>query len=36
MVFDESFRNNDINEGDLAVFIGSGGGLHFGACAYRF
>jgi len=36
MVFDESYRNGDVNEGDLAVFIGSGGGLHFGACAYRF
>jgi 3-oxoacyl-[acyl-carrier-protein] synthase-3 len=36
MVFDESFRNDEVSEGDLAVFIGSGGGLHFGACAYRF
>jgi len=36
MVFDESFRNSGVSEGDLTVFIGSGGGLHFGACAYRF
>lgn len=36
MVFDETYRNNPPEPGDLAVFIGSGGGLHFGACAYRF
>ncbi|MEX2477000.1 MAG: ketoacyl-ACP synthase III [Gracilimonas sp.] len=36
MVFDESLRNDELNEGDLLVFIGSGGGLHFGACAVRW
>lgn len=36
MVFDETNRTDPPKAGDIAVFIGSGGGLHFGACAYRF
>lgn len=36
MVFDITNRTIPPKSGDLAVFIGSGGGLHFGACAYRF
>ncbi len=36
MVFDQSLRNDELNEGDLVVFIGSGGGLHFAACAVRW
>lgn len=36
MVFDREYRKGSVEKGDLAVFIGSGGGLHFAACAYRF
>lgn len=36
MVFDQSLRQDEPNKGDLLVFIGSGGGLHFGACAVRW
>lgn len=36
MVFDQSLRKDELNKGDLLVFIGSGGGLHFGACAVRW
>lgn len=36
MVFDQAVRNGDVNEGDILVFVGSGGGLHFGACAYKW
>lgn len=36
MVFDKELRKRSIKEGDILVFVGSGGGLHFGACAYRW
>jgi 3-oxoacyl-[acyl-carrier-protein] synthase-3 len=36
MVFDKALRNGKVSEGDILVFVGSGGGLHFGACAYRW
>ncbi|WP_138431816.1 3-oxoacyl-ACP synthase III family protein [Fodinibius saliphilus] len=36
MVFDKALRDGAVKDGDLLVFVGSGGGLHFGACAYRW
>lgn len=36
MVFDKAVRNGDVADGDTLVFVGSGGGLHFGACAYNW
>lgn len=36
MVFDKALRNGSVSKGDILVFVGSGGGLHFGACAYRW
>ncbi len=36
MVFDKALRNDSVSKGDILVFVGSGGGLHFGACAYRW
>jgi 3-oxoacyl-[acyl-carrier-protein] synthase-3 len=36
MVFDETLRSGVIREGDKLIFIGSGGGLHFGACAVQW
>lgn len=36
MVFDKALREGSVNDGDILVFVGSGGGLHFGACAYRW
>ncbi|NGP89538.1 3-oxoacyl-ACP synthase III family protein [Fodinibius halophilus] len=36
MVFDSALRDGAVKDGDLLVFVGSGGGLHFGACAYRW
>lgn len=36
MVFDRALRERDVSEGDILVFVGSGGGLHFGACAYKW
>ncbi|MGM0547226.1 MAG: 3-oxoacyl-ACP synthase III family protein [Bacteroidota bacterium] len=36
MVFDKALREGSVSEGDILVFVGSGGGLHFGACAYRW
>jgi len=35
MVFDQALRAGTVKKGDLMIFIGSGGGLHFGACAMR-
>jgi 3-oxoacyl-[acyl-carrier-protein] synthase-3 len=36
MAFDETLRQGSIQEGDHLIFIGSGGGLHFGACAVNW
>lgn len=36
MVFDKELRSGTFREGDIHVFIGSGGGLHFGACLYKW
>ena len=36
MVFDKALRSDSVSKGDILVFVGSGGGLHFGACAYRW
>ena len=36
MAFDSALRNGEVAEDDILVFVGSGGGLHFGACAYRW
>lgn len=36
MAFDKALREGSVNDGDILVFVGSGGGLHFGACAYRW
>ena len=36
MAFDKALRDGAVADGDLLVFVGSGGGLHFGACAYRW
>jgi 3-oxoacyl-[acyl-carrier-protein] synthase-3 len=36
MVFDKALREGSVDDGDILVFVGSGGGLHFGACAYRW
>lgn len=36
MVFDKALRSGLVSKGDILVFVGSGGGLHFGACAYKW
>jgi 3-oxoacyl-[acyl-carrier-protein] synthase-3 len=36
MAFDKALRDGSVSEGDILIFVGSGGGLHFGACAYRW
>jgi len=36
MAFDKALRGGSVSDGDILVFVGSGGGLHFGACAYRW
>lgn len=36
MVFDQTLRSGSIEKDDILIFVGSGGGLHFGACAYRY
>ena len=36
MVFDKAVREGNVSIGDTLVFVGSGGGLHFGACAYKW
>lgn len=36
MAFDMALRDGAVEDGDILVFVGSGGGLHFGACAYRW
>jgi len=36
MAFDIALRGGTVSKGDILVFVGSGGGLHFGACAYRW
>ncbi len=36
MAFDKALRDGNVSKGDILVFVGSGGGLHFGACAYRW
>jgi len=36
MAFDKALRGGKVDKGDILVFVGSGGGLHFGACAYRW
>lgn len=36
MAFDGALREGAVSPGDILVFVGSGGGLHFGACAYRW
>lgn len=36
MAFDKALRGDSISKDDTLVFVGSGGGLHFGACAYRW
>jgi 3-oxoacyl-[acyl-carrier-protein] synthase-3 len=36
MVFDKALREGSVSKGDILVFVGSGGGLHFGATAYKW
>lgn len=36
MAFDQALRSDGVSKGDILVFVGSGGGLHFGACAYQW
>ncbi len=36
MAFDKALRGGQVSDDDILVFVGSGGGLHFGACAYRW
>ncbi len=36
MALDHSLRNGDLNEGDILVFMGSGGGLSFACNAFRW
>jgi 3-oxoacyl-[acyl-carrier-protein] synthase-3 len=36
MAFDKALREGSVSDGDILVFVGSGGGLHFGACAYKW
>jgi 3-oxoacyl-[acyl-carrier-protein] synthase-3 len=36
MALDEAWRNGELEEGDIVVFMGSGGGLTFACNAFRF
>ncbi|MFZ1584674.1 MAG: 3-oxoacyl-[acyl-carrier-protein] synthase III C-terminal domain-containing protein [Saprospiraceae bacterium] len=35
MAFDSRYSKQEIKSGELAVFMGSGGGLAFGAALFR-
>jgi 3-oxoacyl-[acyl-carrier-protein] synthase-3 len=35
MAFDQWRKNGLIKQGDIVIFVGSGGGLAFGACIFK-